>query len=149
MLGVQPWRGTLRMSEDEESACTISGVVVSYRFWQSQLGGRELDGNNSFVVDGHSTQVIGVTPPGFFGLAVGESFDIAVPLCYGKELRRAVSDVSVMVRLRPGWSLERASALMAGMSAGIFEATAPTGYSSQAIQQFKNYKLGVYRHRQE
>ena len=144
VLGVQPWRGTLRMSEDEESACTISGVVVSYRFWQSQLGGRELDGNNPFVVDGHSTQVIGVTPPGFFGLAVGESFDIAVPLCYGKELRREVFDVSVMGRLRPGWSLERASALMAGMSAGIFEATAPTGYSSQAIQQFKNYKLGVY-----
>jgi predicted permease len=144
VLGVQPWRGRLLMSEDEESACTISGVVVSYRYWQSQMGGRELDGNNPIIVDGHSSQVIGVTPPGFFGVAVGESFDIAVPLCYGKDLRREVFDVSVMGRLRPGWSLERASALMAGMSAGIFEATAPSGYSSQAVQQFKNYRLGVY-----
>ena len=144
VLGVQPWRGRFLMSEDEESACTISGVVVSYPFWQSQMGGRELDGNNPIVVDGHSTQVLGVTPPGFFGVAVGESFDIAVPLCYGKDVRREVFDISVMGRLRPGWSLERASALMAGMSPGIFDATAPSGYSSQAIQQFKNYKLGVY-----
>ena len=120
VLGVQPWRGRLLMSEDEESACTVSGVVVSYPFWRSQMGGRELDGNNPLVVDGHSTQVIGVTPPGFFGVAVGESFDIAVPLCYGKDVRREVFDVSVMGRLRPGWSLERASALMAGMSAGHF-----------------------------
>ena len=144
VLGVQPWRGRFLMSEDEESACTISGVVVSYPFWQSQMAGRELDGNNPIVVDGHSSQVIGVTPPGFFGVAVGESFDIAVPLCYGKDVRREVFDISVMGRLRPGWSLGRASALMAGMSPGIFDATAPSGYSSQAIQQFKNYKLGVY-----
>jgi predicted permease len=30
------------------------------------------------------------------------------------------------------------------ISAGIFDATAPTGYSSQAIKQFKDYKLAVY-----
>ena len=144
VLGVQPWRGRLLMSEDEESACTISGIVVSYPFWQSEMGGREIVGNNPIIVDGHSTQVLGVTPPGFFGVAVGESFDIAVPLCYGKDIHREVFDISVMGRLRPGWTLERASAVMAGMSAGIFEATAPSGYSSQAIQQFKNYKLGAY-----
>jgi hypothetical protein len=85
--------------------------------------------------------VIGVTPPGFFGLSVGESFDIAVPMCRQKDERAEVFDISVMGRLKPGWSLERASAHIGAASAGIFEATAPAGYSSQAIQQFKNYKL--------
>ena len=87
VLGVQPWRGSLLMSKDEEGACTISGVVVSYPYWQSQMGGRELDGNSTLVVDGHLAQVIGVTPPSFFGLVVGESFDIAVPLCYSRECK--------------------------------------------------------------
>jgi predicted permease len=144
VLGVQPWRGNLVMSQNEESACTISGVVVSYPYWQSQMGGRELDGNNTLVVDGHITEVIGVTPPGFFGLVVGESFDIAVPLCYSTSMNREVFDVSIMGRLRPGWSLERASAELSALSPGIFEATAPTGYSSQAIQQFKQYRLAAY-----
>jgi predicted permease len=144
VLGVQPWRGSLLMSKDEESACTISGVVVSYPYWQSQMGGRELDGNSTLVVDGHLTQVIGVTPPSFFGLVVGESFDIAVPLCYSMGMQGEVFDISIMGRLRPSWSLERASAELSTLSPGIFEATAPTGYSSQAIQQFKQYRLAAY-----
>ena len=41
VLGVQPFRGRLLMPEDER-ACPVSRAVVSYAYWQSELGGREL-----------------------------------------------------------------------------------------------------------
>jgi predicted permease len=145
VLGIEPWRGRLFTLADEHGPnCAISQVVVSYPYWQSHMGGREITASETLLVNGHSAQVIGVTPPGFFGLAVGESFDIAFPFCHPKEMRGEVFDISVMGRLRPGWSLERASAEMGAISAGVFAATAPAGYSSQAIQQFKRYQLGVY-----
>ena len=142
VLGIQPWRGRLFRPEDEGS-CTISQVVVSYPYWQSQMGGREFTARETLMIEGHPAQVVGVTPPGFFGLAVGESFDIAFPFCHPKELRH-MFDVSVMGRLRSGWTIERAAAHFGSISSGIFEATAPTEYSAQAIQQFKQYRLGVY-----
>jgi predicted permease len=142
-LGIQAWKGRLLVPGDEGD-CTISRVVVSYTYWRSQMGGRELNANTTLIVDGHPAEVVGVTPPGFFGMVVGDSFDIAFPLCHPKELRAEVFDLSVMGRLRPGWTLERASAQLNAISAGLFEATAPTGYSTQAVQQFKDYKLGAY-----
>jgi predicted permease len=145
VLGIQPWRGHFYTAEGgPESPCARAEVVVSYPYWRSQMAGRELPGSEPLVVDGLQAQVIGVTPPGFFGLSVGESFDIAVPMCRQKDERAEVFDISVMGRLKPGWSLERASAHIGAASAGIFEATAPAGYSSQAIQQFKNYKLQAH-----
>lgn len=145
VLGLRPWRGRLFVSEDEQGeACTVSQVVVSFPYWQIQMSGRDLASNETLMVEGHPAQVIGVTPPGFFGLAVGESFDIAFPFCHPREVRAEVFDISVMARLRQGWSLERASAVMAGMSAAVFDATAPTGYNSQAVQQFKQFRMGVY-----
>jgi len=144
VLGILPWRGRLFVPEDEQSSCTISQVVVSYPYWQSQMGGRELGANETLLIEGHLAQVIGVTPPGFFGLAVGQSFDIAFPFCHEKEGHREMFDVTIMGRLRPGWTAERASAQLGALSSGIFEATAPTGYSAQTIQRFKQFRLGVY-----
>jgi predicted permease len=89
-------------------------------------------------------EVIGVTPPGFFGLAVGESFDVAIPFCQPKELRRDVFDVAVMGRLRPGWTLKRASAWLDAIRPGIFDATAPTGYSADIIETYKRFRLAAY-----
>ncbi|MGH9550479.1 MAG: ABC transporter permease, partial [Terriglobales bacterium] len=143
VLGIQPWRGRL-LRPDDEGACTVSRAVVSYPYWQGQMGGRELSGNDTLLIDGHSAEVIGVTPPGFFGLAVGEGFDVAFPFCQAQELRPELFDISIMGRLRPGWTLERASAQMGASSAGIFAATEPTGYSAQSIERYKQFRLGVY-----
>ena len=107
-------------------------------------GGSELDQSETLVVEGNPVQVVGVTPPGFFGVAVGESFDLAFPFCHQKESLAGFFDISVMGRLRPGWSVERASAHMNTLSAGMFEVAAPSGYGPEATQQFKQFQLGVY-----
>jgi hypothetical protein len=51
---------------------------------------------------------------------------------------------SVMGRLKPGWSIERASAYFGSLSPGIFGSTAPDGYSAAAIKMFKSFRLGAY-----
>src|SRR6266581_427462 len=144
VLGVRPWRGRLILPEDEAGACPPSKAVVSYGYWQGEMGGRDLGAGSTLMINGSLEEVLGVTPPGFFGLAVGDDFDIAIPLCQPKELRRDVFDVTVMGRLRPGWTLKRASAWLDAISPGIFEATALTGYSTDIIETYKRFRLAAY-----
>src|SRR5438445_3156559 len=144
VLGVRPWRGRPILPEDEAGACPPSKAVVSYGYWQGQMGGRDIGAGSTLMINGSLEEVIGVTPPGFFGLAVGDSFDIAIPLCQPKELRRDVFDVAVMGRLRPGWTLKRASAWLDAISPGIFEATALTGYSTETVETCKRFRLAAH-----
>src|SRR5947199_5101941 len=143
VLGVQPWRGRLILPEDEGGACPPSKAVVSYGYWQGEMGGRDIGARSTLIINDGLKEVIGVTPPGFFGLAVGDSFDVAIPFCQPKELRREVFDVTVMGRLRPGWTLKRASAWLDAISPGIFEATALTGYSTETIDTYKRFRLAA------
>jgi len=138
-LGVSPWRGRLISSEDE-GPCPSSVVVVSYAYWRTAMGSSEI-GNSTILVDGERKEIIGVTPPGFFGLSVGDAFDVAVPLCQESNLSRDVFDVAVMGRLRPGWSVKRAAEELKSISPAIFEATAPEGRSARSIEAYKRFKL--------
>jgi predicted permease len=95
-------------------------------------------------VNGQRLEIIGVTPPAFAGIAIGETFDLAMPLCRQAQARREVFDINVMGRLRPGWTVERASAHLQGLSPGIFDVTTPTGYSAASLARYKAFRLGVY-----
>jgi predicted permease len=145
VLGVAPWQGRLIESQDEEAACgPLSKAVVSYAFWKAQMGGQPITPQTTIIAEGNTIQVLGVTPPSFFGLAVGDRFDVAYPTCNPPHPRFEVFTYSVMGRLKPGWSLTRASEYLASISPGIFESTAPTGYSAEAIKTFKAYRLAAY-----
>ena len=61
-----------------------------------------------------------------------ESFDIALPLCRPQIIEREVFDVSVMGRLRDGWSIHQAAAQVDALSPEIFQATAPVGYNAES-----------------
>jgi len=143
VLGVQPWRGRLLQAADE-GACPPTHAVVSYGYWQSVLGGRDLREGIRFIADNDLVEVVGVTPPSFFGMVVGNNFDIALPFCQPPEvLRRDVFDVTMMGRLKPGSSLDRASAELAALSPGIFEATVPSGRSPESTNTYKNFRLAA------
>jgi predicted permease len=141
-LGVQPWRGRLLEPEDATLACPAPHAVVSYGYWQRELGGRDI--GQKLVVDGDPVDVIGVTPPGFFGVAVGDTFDIVRPLCRPKEMRRDLFDLVVMGRLKPGWTIERASAHFDSLSPGTFAATEIVGYSREKIERYRRFRLAAY-----
>ncbi len=143
VLGVQPWRGRLLQAADE-GACPTTHVVVSYGYWQSVLGSRDLREGIKFIANNDLVEVVGVTPPDFFGMVVGDNFDIALPFCQPPDaLRRDVFDVTVIGRLRPGWSIDRASTELAVLSPGIFEATVPPGRGPEWMNTYKNFRLSA------
>ncbi len=87
--------------------------------------------------------MIGVTPPEFFGLEVGKSFDVALPICAsGGALERLdFFWLVAMGRLKPGWTLAQASTHLNAISPGIFEATAPPGHSAASDKMYRNFRL--------
>jgi predicted permease len=144
VLGVRPWRGRL-LTPDDAGACPVTHAVVSYSYWQSHMAGREPGPGTKLFADNDMVEIVGVTPPEFFGMSVGDSFDIALPLCQPKEeLRRDIFEVSVMGRLKPGWTLPRASAEMQTLSPGIFEATVPPGREARTTAMYKQFRLAAY-----
>jgi len=152
MLGIVPVKGRLFTPEDDQAGCGTSGAVISYGLWQNEFGGKDSVIGSRIVVYGHPTQVIGVTPPGFFGLDVGKEFEVALPTCSvsayipgdGTLIRRDVFWLQVMGRLKPGWSLQQASAQLDAASPGMFEATVPDGYSTSELDTFRNFRLTAY-----
>ena len=142
-LGIAPWQGRLIEPQDGEG-CEASRAVVSYPYWKSEMGGQPITSNTSLILNGKLVQVLGVTPPSFFGLSVGDRFDVAIPMCIPPNPRREEFIVNVMGRLNPGWTLDRASAYFGALSKGIFEDTAPTDYSADAIKAYKSFRLAAY-----
>jgi len=118
-------------------------VVISHEFWQSYFGGEDSAIGKTLIIIGQPMTVIGVTPPEFFGLEVGKGFDVAFPIC----TRAGALDkldffwLVVMGRLKPGWTLDRASAHLNTISPGIFEATVPPGYSADSNERYRNFRL--------
>ena len=143
VLGVAPWQGRLIEPQDEMGCGEISKVVASYRYWKSRMGATPITTNTTIMIDGHAVQVIGVAPASFSGLVVGSGFDVAFPTCTPTNPRHELFLFSVMGRLKPGWTIERASAYFASLSAGIFESTTPTGYSADAVKLYKSFRLGA------
>ena len=139
VLGVTPYRG--RLIEPQDESCDFSKVVASYSFWKSEMGGVPITPDTRIFVEEQSVQVLGVTPPAFFGLVVGGRFDLAYPSCTPKNPRRDDFMLSVMGRLKPDWNLSRASAYLDALSPGLFDSIAPTGYSSATIAKFKSFRL--------
>jgi predicted permease len=142
-LGVVPHRGRLIGPADEATSCPSRIAVVSYDYWQREMGARELAPNPLLQLNFESVEIVGVAAPGFKGVVVGDAFDFAFPLCQQKEERREVFDIAVMGRLRSGWTIERASVHFDAISAGIFEAAAPSGYGPKSTARFKAFRLSA------
>jgi predicted permease len=62
MLGVEPLMGRTLLSEDEQAE---GAVVVSWPFWQNQLGGRRDVLDTTLELDGRTYTIVGVMPEGF------------------------------------------------------------------------------------
>jgi predicted permease len=143
VLGIAPLQGRLIEPQDE-TGCTITRVVASYSYWKSQMAGEPITANTTIIAEGKSVQVLGVTPPSFFGMVVGDRFDLAYPTCTPPHPRGEVFVYSVMGRLKPGWTLRQASEYLDALSPGLFAKTAPDGYSTDALKTFKAFRLGAY-----
>lgn len=143
-LGVGAHHGRMLTEADDRTGCGAAGAVLAHGFWQAHYGANPAVLGQTITLDGRPFEIVGVTPPPFFGTEVGRSFDVAVPLCAEPTIRRGLSgfgrpDVSfldIMGRLKPGWTADRARAHLATLSAGIFASTLPTVYTAEAARDY-------------
>jgi predicted permease len=151
-LGVPPFRGRVFTAEDDHPDCGAPGAVISYPFWQSEFGGQDSAIGRKLMIQDRPTEVIGVTPPGFFGLEIGRTFDFALPFCAlptylpNRNIltKRDYFWVRVMGRMKPGRTLEQASSQLDSISPGITEATLPSGYNTAALDEYRKFRITAY-----
>jgi predicted permease len=149
VLGVQPRLGRVFTAGDDVRGCTAPGAVISHAFWQSEFGGASDVVGRKLAIADHSVEIVGVTPPSFYGLEVGRSFDIAVPICAEALLRgknsRLDSGTSWWLmmtgRLKPGVSLAQANTNLQTISPTVFQSSLPGNYPAANIKDYLNFKL--------
>jgi len=135
-LGVQAEAGRLFGPGDDHPACPAI-ADISDGFWHSRFGGSDAAMGATLNLSGHLFQVIGVMPPGFFGVEVGQRPDIVVPLCTEALTapRALLGDffgwwLNIVGRVRPGVSESAASARIAAMGPGWMAAALPGNFPS-------------------
>ena len=80
-LGVSPAIGRLFSGADDHPGCGAPGAVLGYSYWQREYGGQPAAIGRKILLDGKPFEIIGVAQAGFFGVEVGRSFDVVVPVC--------------------------------------------------------------------
>ena len=148
-LGINAVLGRTFTAEDDGPACH-AGAVISYSFWQREFGGGAGVLERTVNLNGRAFPVIGVTPPSFFGLQVGNRYDVAIPLCADRLLAagnaRRIGQTSAwwllaMGRLKPGWTVQRASAHLHALSPAVMRATLPSGYRPDMAKSYLANRL--------
>ena len=150
-LGVPAAIGRTLTADDDRRGCAAPPAVLGYGFWQREYAGSPSIIGRSIMLDGHAFDIVGVTPASFFGVEVGRSFDVAVPLCaepFTRGARTALDKKDVwflgaMGRLKPGMTIDQARSQLASISPGMFRATLPT-YRPEDEQHYLQFKLGAY-----
>ena len=80
VLGVKPWAGRLFTQEDDRTPGAHPVAVLSYGYWERRFGKDLGVVGRTILVNEHPLTVIGVTPPGFYGIELTGNADVRVPL---------------------------------------------------------------------
>ncbi len=147
-LGVRPSAGRLLADDDDVRSCS-GAAVLSYGFWQEHFGGARSAVGCALRLDNHSFQVVGVAPPGFFGMSVGSKFDVALPICAEAIIpllgeadgakfldRPSARWLSIVGRTKPGVTPQKVNARLQVLAPGIFAATVSQDWRPEDQKDF-------------
>src|SRR5882672_440476 len=152
VVGVQPALGRLLGPEDDQPGCPLGAANISYSFWQRNFAGDPSIVGKRLTLDGNSFEVVGVTQPGFNGISIGDTFDVAIPVCVESILNPRNNRLTLrhawwlasIGRLKPGWTIARASAQMNAVTPAILQETIPPVYDANATKKYLAYKLAAF-----
>jgi predicted permease len=147
-LGVNAARGRTFTNADDSRGCAAPGIMLSNEFWQREYGGDSSIIGRQLTLADHSFEVIGVAPPNFFGMEVGRSFDLSMPLCAASLVRgntRMYTGImwwlTVNGRLKPGWTMDQAAAHLQTISPELFATALPADYPAPSVKDYLASKL--------
>jgi putative ABC transport system permease protein len=147
VLGVRPWIGrTLTPADDVKGGGGPDGpvVVISYAFWHSRYGAAPDVVGQRLTLNGQPFTIVGVTPPGFFGVDVGRVFNVAVPFGCEPLIRRKDSMLDeagswwmkIIARLKPGQTIEQAQAALRAAQPSIREVAVSPNATPKSRENF-------------
>ena len=148
VLGIQPALGRLIGPGDDRAPGESPVVVLSHAFWQSHFAGSRDVLNQTMIVNGTPTVIVGVAPAAFEGTTIGVKPGVFVPMTLrdpvnpfarGFENRRSYW-VYLFARLKPGVSIEAARASLNQPYRAILndvEAGLQKGLSDQTLARFR------------
>src|SRR5262249_3400438 len=130
VLGVRPALGRLIQESDDLQPDAHPVVVVSFDFWQNQLGGASDVIGRKVRINNYPMTVIGVAAAGFRGVDWGDVPAVWIPAMMKKQatpefdwlLNRRGRWVHVFGRLKPGISMQQAQASLQPWFKAMLEA---------------------------
>ena len=151
-LHVPPLIGRVLTEADDRRACGPAGAVVSYAYWQRELGGDPGVLARTISLDGYAFPIVGVTPAWFFGMEVGRMYDVAIPLCADDVFsagtsrleQRDVWWLAAAGRLRTDWTLTRTTDHLVALSPSLFEATLPASYGADDAKHYLAFTFNAF-----
>jgi putative ABC transport system permease protein len=145
-LGIKPWIGRLLTPADDRRGGGPDGpvAVLSYPFWVTRYNASPDALGRTIQLNGVSFTIVGVTPPGFFGVEVGSSFNVAVPLgteplLRGKDSvldRRGLWWLRIIGRLKPGQTAGEAQSALHALTPIVREATMPPNLDAEGRAKY-------------
>jgi putative ABC transport system permease protein len=119
-------------------------AVISYAFWQRYYAGAASAIGSRLTVNRVPFTIVGVTPPRFFGVEVGGVMDIAVPigcepLMHGAATaldRRSNWWLTMIVRMKPGQSVDAATAALRAIQPQVRAAAMPGDLDAERQADF-------------
>jgi predicted permease len=118
MLGVKPLMGRSLAESEDEPAGGHPVAMVSYSWWNRRSGQDPAIVGKTVTLGPTVYTIVGVTPPSFFGTAVGQSPDVWIPLSMEKQVSpgwnglddKMFQSLYILGRLKPGVTTEQAQA---------------------------------------
>jgi len=145
-LGLRPAAGRLITGSDDYRGCPAV-ALLSYGFWQGHYGGAGVAIGNILSLNDHPFKVIGVAPPGFYGMDVGRESQVFVPICTSAILgaqsleARSLWWLNVAGRIKPGISPAQLIAGLRVLSPRVFTAALPQYWPADQQRSFVEEKL--------
>ncbi|HXT73213.1 MAG TPA: ABC transporter permease [Candidatus Angelobacter sp.] len=118
-LEVQPALGRVFTGSDETAPGANPVAVLSYGYWARQFGADPSILNAPLTVNGTALTVIGVARKGFYGVQIGATPDIFIPITMHAQMSpedglsldtRTDHWLAILGRLKPGMRRKRAEA---------------------------------------
>jgi predicted permease len=117
-LGVNPILSRTLTAADDQTPGAHPVAVASYSWWQRRFGNNPAALGAKVTIGRTVYTIIGVAPPEFFGVTVGQSPDLWIPLAMEKEIspgwngldKNLFQSLYIIARRKPGVSVEQASA---------------------------------------
>jgi predicted permease len=123
LLGVVPQAGRLIGVEDDRVPNGHPVAVISDGYWRRRFGRDPSAVGRTLSLSGTRFEIVGVTPPEFFGVEVGLAPDVFVPIMMQAAVMPVVGDLlvkptvnrtwlQVLARIEPGVPRERVASLL-------------------------------------